>query len=602
MSRMAVVLALAVAAGLLGADLAQAQPWGSGALIPIALSPATSFSQVLGQAGAFTRGTGWYLSWPKILACWLLFVCWVYTTDWVSTDAQEKHLQHTRWNPIVFGVFMGFFVLMWLLPWFWLGFPLLAVAYVAPLVTYIVYRNQNVALDQRVLTKAHLRYWFATKLNKLGAKIEPEKKADWEKGPPVQLDAIGAAHEREDRAHLLAARQSPGFNDARGLLAEALFRRATAIMLEYTQEQVGVRYMIDGVWHNDEPRPREVCDPVLESLKTLSGLNPEERRARQRGTFLVHYNQADYQTAITAQGTATGERVVLQFEEKRIHFQTLDDLGMRPKMQEQILDILNRKEGFVLLSAMPAAGLRSTTKVLLQKTDRFTREFMALEDEANPYEKIENVPVTFFRQGTDVPEDKQLEKVMIRLFRMEPDVIVMRDLVSGEAVNMLCEEQQSDKRLIIATVRAKECVEALFRVLALKVPPKTFARNITAVLNQRLIRRLCEHCKEAYVPTPQMLQQLGIPPGRVQTLYRPPQEPEQVCPHCNGIGYRDRTAIFELMVVDEGVRKLLASGAKMEEVRQAARKAGMQNLQAEGVILVAKGITSLPELMRVMKQ
>ncbi|MBN2024683.1 MAG: Flp pilus assembly complex ATPase component TadA [Pirellulales bacterium] len=600
MARLFVALMLAATLALAWADAAQARPGGLPAGGPLAVSALDS-AAVLAQA-AFTRGTGFYVSWPKILACWLLFILWVHTTNWVSTDGQEMHLQHVRWNPIVFGVFMGFFVLAWLLPWFWLGFPLLVVAYIVPLTTYVIYRNQNVPLDQCVLTPAHLRYWFGTRLNKLGMNVEVEKKAEWEIGPPVKLDAVGAASDRDDRAHLLAARQSAGFNESRGLLATALSRRATALMLEYTQEQVGVRYMIDGVWHNDEPRDRETCDPVLESLKTLSGLNPQERQAKQNGLFLVNYDNIDYQTSITSQGTSTGERVVLQLEEKKVHFKTLDDLGMRPKMQEQILEILNRKEGFVILSAMPASGLRSTTNVVLQKTDRFTREFMALEDEANPYEKVENVPVTTFQQGENAPEDKRLDKVMIKMFRMEPDVIVMRDLVNATAVNMLCEEQQNDHRLIVGTVRAKDCIEALFRVLALKAPPKTFARSITAVLNQRLIRRLCDSCKEAYAPTPQVLQQLGIPPGRVQAFCRPPQEPQEVCPACNGIGYRGRTAIFELLVVDDGVRKALASGAKMEEVRLAARKAGMQSLQAEGVVLVAKGVTSLPELMRVMKQ
>ncbi|MBN1912426.1 MAG: Flp pilus assembly complex ATPase component TadA [Pirellulales bacterium] len=550
---------------------------------------------------AFTRGDGYFFSWPKMLACWLVFLCWVRTTDWVSTDAQAMHLQYLRWNPIVFGTFIGFFVLSWLLPWFWLGFPLLLAAYIAPLVSYIVYRNQNVPPDQCVLNKAHMRYMASTYLGKIGIKIEAEKKEAWEMGPPVKFSAIGAASERDDRAHELAARQSPGYNDARGVMADALARHASAVMLDFTQQNVGVRYMIDGVWHNDEPKERETCDPVLESIKTLAGLNPQDRQSRQQGQFVVNYDKVDYRTSIVSQGTATGERVVLQLEVDKIQFTTMDDLGMRPKMQEQLLGIMGSKQGFLLLSAMPATGLRSTTNVLLKKSDRFTREFMALEDEANPYEKIENIPVTAFQLGENVPEKQQIIPVMVKAFRMEPDVIVMRDLIDGEAVNLLCEEV-ADNRLVVGTVRAKDCAEALLRVLALRVPPKTFARTITAVLNQRLIRKLCNACKEAYVPTPQVLQQLGIPPGRVQAFYRPPQQPEEVCPECNGIGYRGRTAIFELLLVDDTVRKLVATEAKMDQIRLAARKAGMQNLQAEGVLLVAKGITSLPELMRVMKQ
>ena len=203
-------------------------------------------------------------------------------------------------------------------------------------------------------------------------------------------------------------------------------RRASAMMLEFTQESAAVRYMIDGVWHNDEPQPRETVDPVLESLKVLCGLDPQQRQTRQEGQFLVNYDSVDYKASLTSQGTQTGERVVIQIESEKVQFKTLDDLGMRTKMQEQLLQLLNGKQGFVLLSAMPACGLRSTTKIALQKTDRFTREFMAAEDEANPYEVVENIPVSFFQLGENVPENKRVEKVLIRMFRMEPDVIVMR--------------------------------------------------------------------------------------------------------------------------------------------------------------------------------
>jgi len=604
MIRLPVVLLVAVVC------LAWAAPWAAaqeGQLLQPAVSPTDAQAgQPAGGAAAapsvvFQRGPGYYLSWIKILIGWLLFLLWVHTTDWVSTDCQDNRLQYVRWNPIVFGTFIGFYFLMWLLPWFWLGFPLLVVAYIVPLVTYIVYRNQQVSAEKKVFTRAHLRYWFATRLNKLGAKIEVEKKAEWEKGPPIQFDAVGAASDRDDRTHLLAARQCEGFNEARRMMAEAMLRRADAMMLEFSQQSVAPRYMIDGVWHNDEPQEREVVDPVLETLKILCGLKPEECQARQEGTFLIKYDGVDYKASLTSQGTQTGERVVIQIASKKVQFKTLDDLGMRPKMQEQVLQLLNGKQGFILFSAMPASGLRSTTKILLQKTDRFTREFMAAEDEDNPYETIENIPVSFFKLGEGVPENKQVDRVLTRLFRMEPEVIVMRDLVSGEVVSMLC-DRAVEGRLVIGTIRAKDCAEALLRVLALKVPPKAFAKCITAVLNQRLLRKLCNTCKEAYAPTPQLLQQLGIPAGRIQAFYRPPQEPEEVCPDCGGIGYRGRTALYELMIVDDAIRKLVATAAKTDAIRQAARAAGMQNFQAEGLLLVAKGITSLQELSRVMKQ
>ncbi len=140
----------------------------------------------------------------------------------------------------------------------------------------------------------------------------------------------------------------------------------------------------------------------------------------------------------------------------------------------------------------------------------------------------------------------------------------------------------------------------------LKAPAAQFAGAVTAVVHQRLIRKLCEKCKEAYAPPPETLKQLGIPAGKVEAFYRPPtpqpdQPPPPPCEECLGISYQGRTAIFELLIVDDGVRAALVNSPKVDSVRLAARKAGMRTLQEEGIVAVVKGITSLAELMRVLK-
>ncbi len=139
----------------------------------------------------------------------------------------------------------------------------------------------------------------------------------------------------------------------------------------------------------------------------------------------------------------------------------------------------------------------------------------------------------------------------------------------------------------------------------LKAPPAEVAGGVTAVLCQRLVRKLCDRCKEAYAPPSQVLRQLGIPEGRVRAFYRPyqpkPEDKTEVCRECGGLGYKGQTAIFELLVLDPDVGRVLATTPKLDLLRQAARQAGMKSLQEEGVLLVARGVTSLPELMRVMK-
>jgi type II secretory ATPase GspE/PulE/Tfp pilus assembly ATPase PilB-like protein len=141
-------------------------------------------------------------------------------------------------------------------------------------------------------------------------------------------------------------------------------------------------------------------------------------------------------------------------------------------------------------------------------------------------------------------------------------------------------------------------------VLLLKVPPKMFAPQVFGVLNQRLVRRLCEECKEAYTPSPAMLKKLGIPPGRIDFFYKPPDpaEVEEVCEHCGGIGYYGRVGVFELLTVDDKLRQAMMTDPKLETLRKVVRASRHRSLQDEGLLLVAQGITSLAELSRVLKQ
>ena len=161
-------------------------------------------------------------------------------------------------------------------------------------------------------------------------------------------------------------------------------------------------------------------------------------------------------------------------------------------------------------------------------------------------------------------------------------------------------------RLVLASIRAKDCAEALLRVLMLKAPPAEVAATVSAVLCQRLVRKLCDHCKEAYAPAPSA-PAIGDTLGAGAGILSPPsaqarRRQEGPCPECGGVGYKGQTAIFELLVLDDNVRKVLAATPKLDLLRQAAHKAGMKSLQEEGILLVARGVTSLPELMRVMKQ
>ena len=635
------------------------------------------------------RGPGFYLSWVKILACWLVFLAWLRTANWVNDDVQELNHDWRRWNSIVVGSFMGAMLLFWIIPWFWLDWFVLLAAYAGPVAAYILQRNRRVSNNERVLTREHFRWLFSTWLRRFGVKVSAEAGDPNAGGTPVSVFSRCNADPSVNSAKLLLARQSPGLPSARSILMGGLSARASAILLDYGQVSVAVRYMIDGVWVLQEELDRVTADPALGALKILCGLNPEDRRSRQEGKFGVEYSvfrnevfakidraeaafreqfkvevtrklaseeiapaQFDKQVAaaveeesrrrfatavgiwtpidkerlpklpgidppnpltsvetikcpasLASQGTPKGERAVIQFEIKTAHFAKLDDLGMRTKMQEQLKELLDRPKGLVLLSAMPGGGLRTTTRLVLLGMDRFMRDFVSIHDLANHYDDVENVPSTTYSAAAG----ESLADLLPKIFRQEPNVVVVRELPDSKTVQAIVAEVARQERMVIATLRARDCADALARAMNVDEPVPELAKVVSGVLCQRLVRCLCDKCKQAYTPPQQVLQQLGIPQGRVQAFYRPPQfkvgdeRAKEICRECGGIGYKGQTAIFELLVVDDLVRNALAADAKIDVVRQTARKAGMKSLQEEGILLVARGVTSLPELMRVLK-
>jgi type II secretory ATPase GspE/PulE/Tfp pilus assembly ATPase PilB-like protein len=558
------------------------------------------------------RGPGHYLAWYKLLACGILVLFWIRTTDWINRDTFEVGdnvgLPARVWNPIVVFGFLAAFLLAISMPLFPVGYALLVVAYVAPLITYIAIRNGRVTGEQKVLTRAHLKLWLAGLATGKKRKKTSDTLAAHEQGPPIQFTACGGT-ETENQAHLIMAKQSPGYVFMKELIADALARRATRVMLDYTKESVGVRYDVDGLWLDVEPRDRETGDVILAVMKKISALNMEERRVHQEGEFRMKLGSAKYHCQLVSQGTKVGERTILEFIPDKMPFKNLEELGMREKMRDELREFLGEPQGLVVFSALPLGGLQTMWNVGLTATDRYLRDFAAVEDKAHLFTHVENVEVFPFDGPAGQTPDSVLRPILLR----EPDVIVTPDFVNGATVDALCDYALTQKRLICAAIRAKDGIEALLRILALKPKqPEKFAATVTAVLNQRLVRLLCETCRQAYEPPEQLLQKLGIPKGRVEVLFREFQPPPpgtkkkrgepEVCPDCGGLGYKGRTAVFEWIKISDDMRKALVERPRPEVLRELSHQAGNLTMQEEGVLLVARGATAINELQRVLKQ
>jgi type II secretory ATPase GspE/PulE/Tfp pilus assembly ATPase PilB-like protein len=431
--------------------------------------------------------------------------------------------------------------------------------------------------------------------------------------PPVTFKPMGAESSQLDQANLIAVKQSPAFPVAGGLIAHCLTMRGERVMLDYTQNAVGVRYEVDGVWVNVDPRDRQSGDAMLAVLKQLANLDPQNRRARQDGKFGAVFHGQQYFCHVTSQGVKTGERVLIKIHPKKPKFETLEELGMREAMHERLKALVDAKQGFVILSAPAGGGVTTFWNVALTAADRYVRDFVAIEDKVHPEDEIINVGPIYYdsSQGQD-PAD-----ILPKLLLKQPDVFVIPDLVDSKTVATLSEQVIKHHKMVVTRVVAKDAFEALARVVAFNGPLQELAQAVTAVVSMRLVRKLCENCRQPFQPQPQLLQKLGIPADRVSVLFNhfelPPPEQRvdakgrpieiEICNVCGGVGYLGRTAFFELLEINDQIRRTLVGRPNdLAALRNVARQTGHRSLQEEGIVLVAKGVTSLKELQRVLKQ
>lgn len=536
------------------------------------------------------RGPGYYISLWKLAACWLLMLAWVATCDWVSRDCFATRQNYVLWNSVV--VFPFFAALLLVFSPFQIPFivvyVILAATYLVPVLVYIYVRNESVEPYRRVLTPDHIRVLLTGK----------EPPAPHEKGVPVELASIAGRDERENSAALIRARQLPGFFHIKELIADLVKERAHAAMFDYGSESVAVRYEVDGIWHNNEPQERGQGDEMLEAVQVLAGMETEQKRPKgSKGRFAAQLQGSKFTCHVIRQVGQNGQRVMVRLDDGKQRFSSFEELGMRESTREKMRDIMGGDQGFVLFAARPADGLTTTIDVALEETDRLLRSFASVEDESRTERDMINVErVTYNSAAGETPLT-----VLPKLVRTYPDVIVVRNL-DGETVKFLCEQVEAE-RLVVGSVRAASAAEAVLRVLALKVPPKVFAPALTAVVYCRLIRKLCPDCRVAYEPTADLLKKLRVPADRVTSFFREPTEEEvsRPCETCGGIGYYGRTAMFEVLVVDDKVREAMIRQPQLDVIKKAARSSGMRTVQEEGILLVAKGVTSLHELMRVLK-
>jgi type II secretory ATPase GspE/PulE/Tfp pilus assembly ATPase PilB-like protein len=382
---------------------------------------------------------------------------------------------------------------------------------------------------------------------------------------------------------------SENVRNSRKMLMAAMRAEATDIHFEPQEQQYFTRFRIDGVLQDIGKMPIGEGKGVVSTLKVLSDMNIAERRRPQDGTFAATLDGAKFDIRAASTPTSYGEKMVLRLLQSSggVMKSGLDKIGLRPQVLKRLNEIIHKPYGMFLVVGPTGSGKTTTVYASLSEIDAHKHNITTIED---PVEyRLENITQIAVNTQAEVSFANILRSVL----RQDPDVLLVGEIRDKETAEIACQAALTG-HFVFSTLHANDTVATITRLLDLGLDPTLIQTAVTAVLGQRLARKLCEKCKQKCAPPPGLLKKFKLRDGEIDHIYR-----EKGCEHCRGTGFKGRMGIHELLVMNDGIRDLITSQPVVGDLKKAAIKNGTQTLQIDGLMKVIKGQTSVSEILRV---
>lgn len=372
------------------------------------------------------------------------------------------------------------------------------------------------------------------------------------------------------------------------ILVDAVKRGASDIHFEPEYAFLRIRYRIDGVLETVRSLHKTYMPGITVRLKVVSEMNIAETRAPQDGRMSLTLNGRPVDFRVSTQPTIYGENIVLRVLDREKSIVNLDRMNLSNETMHKLEVMLARPEGILVVTGPTGSGKTTTLYSLLAQVNDETVNIMTLED---PVE----YPLTLMRQ-TSVNEVARMDFAngIRSIMRQDPDIILVGEVRDKETAEMAFRAAMTGHQ-VFTTLHTNSALGAFPRLLDIGIQPDIMAGNIIGIIAQRLVRMLCSHCKEAYAPSQEERMLLGSAADSVSFLYRPVG-----CKSCGNKGYRGRTPIMELLVMDGDIDELVARRATAKELRAEAVLKGFRSLAEEGITRALDGITSLAEVARTV--
>jgi type IV pilus assembly protein PilB len=394
---------------------------------------------------------------------------------------------------------------------------------------------------------------------------------------------------REMQAELQQkSKTTPAVHVVASMIRDAAARHASDIHIEPQPGETIVRFRIDGILRDHKLIPRALQNAVVSRIKILSDMDIAERRAPQDGRFLVRIAETRIDVRVSTLPTQYGEKTVLRLLESASPMQEFARLGFPKRTAEELRRVLRQPQGMLLVTGPTSSGKSTTLYSSLNVVRRSSINIVTVED-----------PVEYAVQGlnqvqVNAKAGLTFAACLRSILRQDPDVIMIGEIRDKETADIAMKAAQTG-HLVLSTLHTNDSVSAITRLLDIGVAPYQIASSLTAVIAQRLIRRLCR-CNTSAAPSEAYQSQMREAGGEDGGL----QRFAKGCELCDMTGYKGRVGIYEMLVIDEPIRVAIRSGEGNEQIRALGRQTGLRLMQEEAMERVGEGLTTMEEVERVV--
>ena len=402
-----------------------------------------------------------------------------------------------------------------------------------------------------------------------------------------EAGAGGVLDEELDQLRDLAS-DAPVIRLAQRIVNDAVARRASDIHLEAEESALKVRFRVDGLLQIAESIPASMRDAMISRVKIMANLNIAERRLPQDGRIRVTVQGKEIDFRVATTPTLHGESVVLRILDRQEIALDFTSLGFEPELARQIRGALAKPHGIVLVSGPTGSGKTTTLYAALKELHTPDKKILTIED-----------PVEYTLEGVNQVHVKPaigltFASALRAFLRQDPDIMMVGEIRDRETAEIAIQAALTG-HLLLSTLHTNSAAAAITRLLDMGIDDFLLTSTLHLVIGQRLVRRLCAHCREPYAPSREVLQRFGLEAG-IERLFHP-----RGCERCEGTGYQGRTSILELFELSESIQKLILNRADAGTLERAAVAGGMRTMFRHGIDRAIAGVTTIEEVLRVTR-